>query len=126
MVRRREFIALVGTAAIWPIAARGQKPPVRIGYLGSGSGTSPIGVDRVAAIKEGLSDQGMIEGRDYVLVTRFAAGEYDRFPDLARELAQAGVSIIMTNTIASVRVDLLPAWRDPAATRPGSQASMKI
>jgi len=68
----------------------------------------------------------MIEGRDYVLVTRFAAGEYDRFPDLARELAQAGVSIIMTNTIASVRVDLLPAWRDPAATRPGSQASMKI
>jgi putative ABC transport system substrate-binding protein len=77
---------------------------VRIGYLSSGSGTSPIGLDRVAAIKEGLRDEGLIEGRDYALEARFAAGEYDRFPDLARELAQAGVSIIVTNTIASVRV----------------------
>lgn len=103
-MRRREFIALVGSAAaMWPLAARAQKPPTRIGYLASGSGTSPIGIDRVAAIKEGLRDQGLIEGRDYVLETRFAAGEYDRFPDLARELAQAGVDIIVTNTIASVR-----------------------
>ncbi len=104
-MRRREFIALVGggAAAIWPIAARAEKPSVRIGYLSSGSGSSPIGIDRVAAIKEGLRDQGLIEGRDYVLETRFAAGEYDRFPDLARELAQAGVSIIVTNTVASVR-----------------------
>ena len=104
-MRRREFIALFcgGAAATWPTAARAQKPPVRIGYLSSGSGTSPVGLDRVAAIKEGLRDQGLIEGRDYALETRFAAGEYDRFPDLARELAQAGVSIIVTNTIASVR-----------------------
>jgi putative tryptophan/tyrosine transport system substrate-binding protein len=103
-MRRREFIALVGSAAaMWPLAARAQKPPTRIGYLASGSGTSPIGIDRVAAIEEGLRDQGLIEGRDYVLETRFAAGEYDRFPDLARELAQAGVDIIVTNTIASVR-----------------------
>ena len=88
---------------MWPLAARAQKSPVRVGYLASGSGTSPIGIDRVAAIKEGLRDQGLIEGRDYVLETRFAAGEYGRFPDLARELAQAGVGIIVTNTIASVR-----------------------
>ena len=102
-MRRREFIALFcgGAAATWPTAVRAQKPPVRIGYLSSGSGTSPIGLDRVAAIKEGLRDQGLIEGRDYALETRFAAGEYDR--DLARELAQAGASIIVANTIASVR-----------------------
>ena len=104
-MRRREFIALFcgGAAAAWPTTARAQKPPVRIGYLSSGSGTSPIGLDRVAAVKEGLRDEGLIEGRDYALETRFAGGEYDRFPDLARELAQAGVSIIVTNTIASVR-----------------------
>ena len=103
-MRRREFITLLGGAATaWPCAARAQKPPVRIGYLASGSGTSPIGIDRVAAIKEGLRDNGLIEGRDYVLETRFAAGEYDRFPDLARELAQARVSIIVTNTVTSVR-----------------------
>jgi putative ABC transport system substrate-binding protein len=105
-MRRREFITLLGSgasAATWPIAARAQKPVARIGYLSSGSGTSRIGLDRVAAIKEGLRDQGLIEGRDYAFETRFAGGEYDRFPDLARELAQAGVNVIMTNTIASVR-----------------------
>jgi putative tryptophan/tyrosine transport system substrate-binding protein len=103
-MRRRDFIqGIAGSAVAWPLAVRAQKPPVRIGYLASGSGTSPIGIDRVAAIKEGLRDQGLIEGRDYLLETRFAAGEYDRFPDLARELAQAGVAIIVTNTIASVR-----------------------
>jgi putative tryptophan/tyrosine transport system substrate-binding protein len=103
-MKRREFITLVGgAAAAWPLEARAQKPPVRIGYLASGSGTSPIGIDRVAAIKEGLRDQGLIEGRDFILDTRFAAGEYDRFPDLARELAQAGAAIIVTNTVVSVR-----------------------
>jgi putative tryptophan/tyrosine transport system substrate-binding protein len=103
MMRRREFIAALGGGVAWPLAARAQKSPVRIGYLSSGSGTSPIGIDRVTAIKEGLRDQGLIEGRDYVLETRFAAGDYDRFPDLAHELAQAGVRIILANTIASVR-----------------------
>jgi putative tryptophan/tyrosine transport system substrate-binding protein len=102
-MRRREFITLLGGTIAWPCAARAQKSLVRIGYLASGSSTSPIGIDRVAALKEGLRDNGLIEGRDYVLETRFAAGEYDHFPDLARELAQARVSIIVTNTIASVR-----------------------
>ena len=110
-MKRREFIAgLVSTTIAWPLAVRAQKPPVRIGYLASGSGNSPIGVDRVAAIKEGLRDNGLVEGRDYVLETRFAAGEYARFPELARELAQAGAILIMANTIASVRAaqDLVP------------------
>jgi putative ABC transport system substrate-binding protein len=85
-MRRRDFIqGIAGSAVAWPLAVRAQKPPVRIGYLASGSGTSPIGasgsgtspigIDRVAAIKEGLRDQGLIEGRDYLLETRFAAGE---------------------------------------------------
>ena len=110
-MRRREFITLIGgAAALWPLTARAQKPPVRIGYLASSSGDSPIGVDRIAAIKEGLRDNGLVEGRDYVLETRFAAGEYARFPELARELAQSGASLIITNTIASVRAaqDLVP------------------
>jgi putative ABC transport system substrate-binding protein len=103
-MKRREFITLLGgAAAAWPLAVHAQKPPVRIGYLYSGSGNSPIGVDRVAAIKEGLRDNGLVEGRDYILETRFAAGEYGRFPELARELAQSGANLIVTNTIASVR-----------------------
>jgi putative tryptophan/tyrosine transport system substrate-binding protein len=103
-MRRRDFIKLIaGSAAAWPLAARAQKPPVRIGYLASGSGDSPVGVDRVAAIKEGLRDNGLAEGRDYVFEARFAAGEYARFPELARELARTGASLIVANTVASVR-----------------------
>jgi putative ABC transport system substrate-binding protein len=44
-----------------------------------------------------------IEGRDYVLETRFAAGNYERFPEMARELAQSGARMILALTIASVR-----------------------
>jgi putative tryptophan/tyrosine transport system substrate-binding protein len=55
------------------------------------------------AIKQGLRDNGLIEGQDYVLESRFPAGNYELFPGMARELAQAGARVILVNTIASVR-----------------------
>ncbi len=45
----------------------------------------------------------MIESRDYVLELRYAAGNYERFADMARELAESGVSVILVNTISAVR-----------------------
>jgi ABC-type uncharacterized transport system substrate-binding protein len=103
-VKRREFITLVGGAAVaWPMAARAQKAPARIGFLASGAATSASSAYLVAAIKQGLRDNSLIEGRDYVLDTRFAGGNYVRFPELARELAQVNVSVILANTIVSVR-----------------------
>jgi len=50
-----------------------------------------------------LEANGLIEGRDYIFEARFSGGRYERFPELARELAEAGVSVILANTIASVR-----------------------
>jgi putative ABC transport system substrate-binding protein len=103
-MKRREFIiSLAGTAAVWPLAATAQKAPTRIGWLSSGSEKSAVGLGFVADIKDGLRENGMIEGRDYVLEARYADGVYERFPDLVRELVQARVAIIVTNTIASVR-----------------------
>ena len=103
-MQRREFIALFGgAAAAWPLAARAQKVPVRIGYLNAGAATSRNSADTLAIIKEGLRDNGLIEGRDYVFEARFVAGRYERFPEMARELAQAGVAMIIANTIAAVR-----------------------
>ena len=103
-MQRREFIALFGgAAAAWPLAARAQKAPVRIGYLNAGAATSRNSADTLAIIKEGLRDNGLIEGRDYVFEARFVAGRYERFPEMARELAQAGVAMIIANTIAAVR-----------------------
>ena len=86
-MRRREFIALFGgVAATWPFAARAQKAPVRIGYLDAGAATSRNSADTLAIIKQGLRDNGLIEGRDYVFEARFVAGRYEHFPEMAREL----------------------------------------
>src|SRR5207245_9562039 len=62
--------------------------PHRVSYAGAAG--SPTTTGHIAEINEGLRDNGMIEGRDYVLESRFADGRYERFPDLARELGQAG------------------------------------
>jgi putative ABC transport system substrate-binding protein len=103
-MRRRELITLLGgTALAWPHLARAQKAPVRIGFLASGAATSADSRSKVDAIKQGLRDLGLTDGQDYILETRFAAGHYERFPEMARELAQLGARVILVNTIASVR-----------------------
>jgi putative ABC transport system substrate-binding protein len=103
-MRRRDFIAaLSGAAAALPLAARAQKAPVRIGFLYAGAAGSLSAIAHIAEINEGLRNNGLIEGRDYVLESRFAAGKYERFPDLARELARAGASVILASTISAVR-----------------------
>jgi hypothetical protein len=65
-MRRREFMGLVGgAAAAWPLVAHAQKQPLRIGFLASGTAGSASSVVQIGAIKQGLSENGLIEGRDY-------------------------------------------------------------
>lgn len=101
-VRRREFITLVGgAAAAWPIAARAQPKPARIALLGSGGAqSSDIFLE---ALKQGLAENGLIEGEGYVLDVRWAEGEYRRFPGLAAEVAKRNPNLIVATTIAAVR-----------------------
>jgi putative ABC transport system substrate-binding protein len=100
-VKRRVFISLLGGAATWPLAARAQSKPARIALLGSGAAqSSGIFVD---ALKQGLADNGLIEGQGYVLDIRWAEGEYERFPALAAEVASRNPNIILATTIAAVR-----------------------
>nr|WP_228747591.1 ABC transporter substrate-binding protein [Bradyrhizobium sp. BR 10289] len=96
-------MSLAVVASGWPIEGRAAKPPVRIGFLCAGSATSQNSIDTIRTIKQSLSRQGLVESRDYEFEDRYAAGDYDRFPALARELSQAGVSIVLANTIASAR-----------------------
>jgi putative ABC transport system substrate-binding protein len=95
-VRRREFIALLsGTVAAWPLAARAQQAamPV-IGYLNLGSPESDA--FRLAGLRLGLNQFGYVEGRNLVIEYRWAGNQADRLPDLAVDLVQRRVAVIVT------------------------------
>src|SRR6266849_335951 len=93
MIRRREFIALLGGAAAWPLAARAQQPamPV-IGLLDvinlSGSG-------RLTAFQQGLGESGYVFGQNVAIEIRSAEGDYTRFPELVADLVRRRVSVIV-------------------------------
>ena len=94
-LRRREFITLLGGAAVaWPMEAGAQQPE-RLVLLGSGAAqSSNIFVE---ALKQGLADNGLIEGKAYVLDVRWAEGEYGRFPALAADAVKQNPSLIIAN-----------------------------
>src|SRR5436305_13539061 len=76
-IGRREFVTALGSAAAWPVAARGQQAPVpTIGYLGIDR--SDLVSDRLRAFRQGLSETGYVEGRNLTIEYRWAEGEYDR------------------------------------------------
>jgi putative ABC transport system substrate-binding protein len=93
-MKRREFVALLGAAAAWPLAAQAQQSdkPV-IGYLGSGLADDQVSL--VEATRRGLKEAGYVEGQNLTIEYRWAAGHYDRLPALAAELVQKPVALII-------------------------------
>ena len=92
-MRRRTFIAGLGSAAALPLMGRAQTPervPV-VGYLGLNP-TSPVH----AAFKAGLRDLGYVEGANIHIEARFPDGDMERLPGFARELVDRNVDVIVT------------------------------
>jgi len=93
-VRRREFIALVGGMAAWPLYAYGQQSALpTIGFLNAGTRTGREHF--VGAFHEGLKEGSFIEGRNVTVEYRWADDRYDRLSALADELVRLTVSVIV-------------------------------
>src|ERR1041384_6603816 len=100
-MRRREFIAVVGGAAVsWPLVALAQRQMPFVGFLNSASpDTYRFNVD---SFREGLAKAGFVEGRNVRIEERWARGDYAALPALAAELIGIGVSVIAaTGDVAS-------------------------
>lgn len=108
-MKRRNFVALVGSAAAWPLVGKTQQPAMKvIGFLNIGSPQERASF--LGAFQQGLHESGFYEGQNVRIEYRWAEGHYDRLPALSDELVRLQVSVIVATG------SLLPAQTAKAAT----------
>ena len=102
MIGRREFIALLGGAAVaWPLAARAQQPAMPV--VGFFRSTSLVPFENlVSAFRQGLKEMGFVEGQNVAIEYRYADNELDRLPALAAELIRRPVDVIVANNASAL------------------------
>jgi len=137
-MQRRQFISVLGVAAIlaWvPLAADAQQPNKlpRLGWLPTFAPTSPI----YDGFRQGLRELGYVEGKNIIIETRWAEGNLDRLPELARELARLNVDVMLVGgdqglqaaKEASTTIPIVVSSCDPldslvaSIARPGGKAT---
>jgi putative ABC transport system substrate-binding protein len=112
-MRRREFIALVGGAATWPLAAQAQQPAMpRIGFLSTASAESIAPF--VEGFRRGLGAVGFTEGSNIVVEYRWADNRHDRLPALAADLVAQRLAVIVTGGATAAAL----AAKDATSTIP--------
>ena len=115
-MKRRAFITLLGgAAAAWPLAARAQQRDQarRVGFLLAAVPAAQMDWDDLGrGFTQGMRELGYVEGKDFVVELRSAEGQYERLTDLAAELVQLKVDVIVAGS--------------PLAVRPAQQATTTI
>jgi putative ABC transport system substrate-binding protein len=93
-MRRREFIAGLVGAAVWPLAARAQEAgkTYRVGWLNP----VPIPDDWLRGFRQGLREYDYVEGKNLILEKRWGDGNFDRLPAMAAELVGLNVDVIIS------------------------------
>jgi putative ABC transport system substrate-binding protein len=95
-VKRRNFIALIGSAATaWPLAVPAQQPPMATVGLLAGA---QLDDRQLGGVRQGLKEAGYVEGRNVAIKYRSAGGRFDQLPALAAELVSDHVAVIVAIT----------------------------
>jgi hypothetical protein len=97
MIRRREFIAGIGSAAVWPLVTRAQQQafPV-IGFLSAQSADDDYR-NAIVPFLQGLKETGYVDGQNVAVEYRYAENQYDRLPALAADFVRRRVAVIVAN-----------------------------
>ena len=102
MIRRREFIAGLGSAAAWPVAARAPQAAMPVVAFVNGA-SAEASAGPLAAFNKGLGETGYVEGQNVAVEYHYLEGKYDRLPALMADLVRRRVAVIaMANTAAAL------------------------
>ena len=97
MIKRRDFIVGLGSAAAWPVVAwaqQGAMPVVgRLSFQSANNDTS-----RAVPFLQGLKERGFVEGQNVTVEYRWAENQFDRLPVLSADLVRRGVAVIVANS----------------------------
>ena len=105
MIRRRDFITLLGGAAAWPLTAQAQQDDRvrRIAMLVGSTEDDQAGQTHIAAFRDGLAKLGWVEARNLRIDLRFGGGDAGRLRSYAAELVSLAPDVIVTNGRATTR-----------------------
>src|SRR5271167_3155323 len=97
-MRRREFIAGLGSAAAWPIAARAQQPTMPVIAVVNAR-SADAGASIAATFRKGLGETGYVEGQNVTVEYHWLEGQLDRLPALMADLVRRRVAVIVAGGI---------------------------